>query len=137
MKNMLAHSALTKAVVLALLTLLAALPLAQIGGLVHERGESRNHAAQELAARHAGPQAVTGPVIVVPYTERWTDVQLDDAGKVKQRIERAEQRGHLVFPERSDLRGRLTRLGLKAGKGREKGQIPARSPGFAQAVRRA
>ena len=108
MKNMLAHSALTKAIVLALLTLLAAWPLAQIGGLVHERGESRTHAAQQLAARHAGPQVVTGPVIVVPYTERWTEVQLDDTGKVKQRIEHAQQRGHIVFPESSDLQGRLT-----------------------------
>ncbi len=108
MKNMLAHSALTKAIVLALLTLFAALPLAQIGGLVNERGESRNHATQQLAARHAGPQVVTGPVIVVPYTERWTEVQLDDALKVKQRIEHAQQRGHIVFPESTDLQGRLT-----------------------------
>src|SRR3954462_14649174 len=89
MKNMLAHSALTKAIVLALLTLFAALPLAQIRGLVQERGESRTSAAQQLAARHAGPQIVTGPVIVVPYTERWTEVQFDDAGKVKQRMEHA------------------------------------------------
>ncbi|HYC49126.1 MAG TPA: cell envelope integrity protein CreD [Burkholderiales bacterium] len=108
MKNMLAHSALTKTIVLALLTLLAALPLAQIGGLVDERGNSRTHAAQQLAARHAGPQVVAGPVIVVPYTERWTDVHLDDNGKVKQRIEHALQRGHVVFPESSKLRGRLT-----------------------------
>ena len=108
MKNMLAHSALTKAAVLALLTLLAAIPLAQIRGLVHERGESRTHAAQQLAARHAGPQVVTGPVIVIPYIERWIEVQLDDKGKIKQRIEHARQRAHIVFPERSDLKGRLT-----------------------------
>jgi inner membrane protein len=108
MKNVLAHSALAKAIVLALLTLLAALPLAQIGGLVNERGESRTHAAQQLAQRHAGPQVVTGPVMVVPYVERWTEIQLDDSGKVRQRIEHAQQRGHIVFPERTDLQGRLT-----------------------------
>jgi inner membrane protein len=108
MKNMLAHSALTKAAVLALLTLVAALPLARIGGLVDERAESRARAVKELAARHAGPQVVTGPVIVVPYTERWTEMQLDDTGKVKQRIEHAEQRGHIIFPESAELRGHLT-----------------------------
>jgi inner membrane protein len=108
MKNMLAHSALTKAIVLALLALLAALPLAQIGGLVDERGESRTYAAQQLAARHAGPQVVTMPVIVLPYIERWTEMQLDDTGKVRQRIEHAQQRGHIVFPESADLQGRLT-----------------------------
>lgn len=70
MKEVLAHSALTKVLLLALLTLLAALPLARIEGLIHERGGSRERAAHELAVRHAGPQVVAGPMLVVPYTER-------------------------------------------------------------------
>jgi inner membrane protein len=107
MKELLAQSALTKAIVLAVLTLLAALPLAQISGLIAERGASRQAAANELAARHAGPQVVTGPFLVIPYTERWTEVQRDDKGNFKQRVERSEQYAHLVFPERTDLRGTL------------------------------
>ena len=108
MKQMLAQSALTKAIVLAVLMLLAGLPLARISGLIDERGASRQAAADELAARHAGPQVVTGPILVIPYTERWTEVQLDDKGNVKQRIERNQEYAHLVFPERADLRGKLT-----------------------------
>jgi len=108
MKKLLAHSALMKAALLAVLVLLAALPLAQISGLIDERGASRQTAAGELAARHAGPQVVTGPFLVIPYTERWSEVQLDDQGKVKNRIEHSMQRVHLVFPERSDLRGKLS-----------------------------
>lgn len=107
MKKLLGHSALAKAILLAVLTLLAALPLAQISGLIDERGASRQAAAGELAARHAGPQAVTGPFLAIPYTERWTEVQLDDKGQAKNRIEHSQQRVHLVFPERTELRGKL------------------------------
>jgi inner membrane protein len=108
MKFLPAHSALTKVLLLVLLTLLAGLPLARIGGLIEERGASRAHAAQELATRHAGQQVLAGPMLVIPYVERWTEEQQDEAGKVKARIAHAEQRSHILFPERSDLRGRLT-----------------------------
>lgn len=108
MKELLARSALTKVLLLGLLTLLAALPLGQIGGLIAERGGSRAHAAQELARRHAGPQVLAGPLLVIPYTERWTEEQLDDDGRLKARLPRSKQRVHLLFPERSDLKGRLT-----------------------------
>lgn len=108
MKRLLAQSALTKAFLLAFLILLAGLPLARISGLIDERGMSRDAAKHELAARHTGPQVMTGPVIVVPYTESWTEVQLDENGKVKHRMEHSTRRAHFVFPERFDLRGRLT-----------------------------
>lgn len=107
MKRLLAQSALTKAFLLAFLILLAGLPLARISGLIDERGGSREAAKHELASRHTGPQVVTGPVIVIPYMENWTEVQLDENAKVKQRIEHSQRRVHFVFPERSDLRGRL------------------------------
>lgn len=108
MKFLLAQSALTKVLLLALLTLLAGLPLARIGGLIDERGASRAQAAHELATRHAGPQVLAGPMLVIPYLERWTEEQQDENGKVKARIARSELRTHILFPERSDLRGRLT-----------------------------
>lgn len=107
MKEMLAQSALTKVLLLLLLVVLAAIPLGMIDGLIDERGGSRQHAARELAVRHAGPQAVSGPVLVIPYTERWTEEQRDENGKLKARVERSAQRNHLLFPERSELRGRL------------------------------
>ena len=108
MKNLLAQSALTKVLLLALLTLLAALPLARIGGLIDERGASREHAKRELASRHAGPQVLAGPMLVIPYTERWTEEQRGEDGQLKARIARSKQRAHFVFPEKSDLRGQLT-----------------------------
>ncbi|MGV3571867.1 MAG: cell envelope integrity protein CreD [Ramlibacter sp.] len=108
MKEFLANSVLAKVVGLCALTLFSALPLASIHGLIEERGLSRAQAAQELATRHAGPQTLAGPLLVVPYVERWTEVQLDDKGAVKARVPHAVQRAHLVFPQTSDLQGRLT-----------------------------
>ncbi|RYF13575.1 MAG: cell envelope integrity protein CreD [Comamonadaceae bacterium] len=107
MKFLFAQSSLAKVVVLGLLTLLAGLPLAHISGLIAERGQSRQQAAHELAVRHAGPQVVTGPMLVIPYTERWVEEQQDEKGLVKARINRSKQRAHFVFPERSDLKGTL------------------------------
>jgi inner membrane protein len=108
MKNWMAQSALTKVLVLALITLLAGLPLARIGGLIEERGASRAQAGNELAARHAGPQVLTGPLLVVPYIERWTEEQRGENGELKSRIARSKERAHLLFPETSALRGRLS-----------------------------
>ena len=106
MKSLLAQSSLTKVILLVLLVLFAGLPLARIGGLIQERGASRIHAANELATRHAGPQAVAGPVLVIPYTERWVDEETDDKGKTR-RTPRSKQLTHYVFPEKSELAGRL------------------------------
>jgi inner membrane protein involved in colicin E2 resistance len=88
MKNLLAQSALTKVLLLALLTLFAGLPLARIAGLIDERGASRQQAAHELATRHAGPQVLAGPMLVIPYVERWTEEQQGENGQVKARIAR-------------------------------------------------
>ena len=99
MKALLAQSSLTKFIVLGLIMLFAGLPLAHISGLIGERGQSRNQAAHELAVRHAGPQVLTGPMLVIPYTERWTEEQQDEQGRVKARLARSKQRAHIVFPE--------------------------------------
>lgn len=107
MKELLAHSALAKVLLLVLLTVLAGLPLARIEGLIQERGGSRERAAHELAVRHAGPQVLAGPLLVIPYVERWTEEPLDADGKPKARIARSKQRAHIVFPQKSDLRGEL------------------------------
>lgn len=107
MKDMLANSALAKVLVLLALTLLLALPLARIGGLIDERGASRDRAAQDLATSHAGPQTVIGPVLVLPYVERWTEEQRAEDGSVKSRVLKTKQMAHLIFPEKTELKGRL------------------------------
>lgn len=107
MKDFFARSALAKVLMLLALTLILALPLGMIGGLIQERGQSRAFAADELAAAHAGPQVLLGPVLVVPYTERWTEPVRDDKGNVKAQAQRSEDHVQLVFPERLQVEGRL------------------------------
>lgn len=107
MKNLLSHSAFTKVLLLAALTLLSVLPLSQISGLIHERGASLDQAKQALAAAHAGPQTLAGPVIVVPYVERWVEEIRADDGKLKQTVPHRRELVHIVFPEKLDLRGEL------------------------------
>lgn len=107
MKDFFARSALAKVLMLLLLTFILALPLAMIGGLIQERGQSRDFAAQELAAAHAGPQTLLGPVLVVPYTERWTEPVLDDKGNVKSHAQRSDDHVQLIFPERLQVDGKL------------------------------
>jgi inner membrane protein len=103
MKDFFGRSAMSKVLVLVLLTFVLAFALAQIGGLIRERGASREHAAQELAAAHAGPQVLLGPVLVMPYLERWTETALDSEGRVKSQVQRSENRVQLFFPERLDI----------------------------------
>ena len=54
MKTLLASSALTKVIVIALITLFAGLPLARIAGLIDERGQSRQQAAHDAQSVEAG-----------------------------------------------------------------------------------
>ncbi len=107
MKDFFARSALAKVLMLLALTLVLALPLSMIGGLIQERGQSRDFAAQELAAAHAGPQVLLGPVLVVPYTERWTEPVVDGKGKVIEQKAQSEDHVQLVFPERMQVEGKL------------------------------
>jgi inner membrane protein len=51
---------------------------------------------------------LAGPLLVVPYVERWVEESKDDKGKVTARIQRSKQLHHVVFPEKSALQGELT-----------------------------
>jgi inner membrane protein len=101
------YSISLKVATLVLLMLLLSIPLLRIGWLVDERGASRQQAVSDLAAAHAGPQTVVGPVLVVPYVERWSESQLDGEGRLKSRVERSKESRLLVYPEKLELNGAL------------------------------
>lgn len=108
MKRLLSSVSITaKVLVLLFLLLIANLPLSQIEGVISERGAMKQVAASELASSYAGSQTLAGPVLVVPYTERWIDITHNDKGQVVQRTARSSTHAKLVFPQRMKLRGDL------------------------------
>lgn len=106
MKNLLAHSALAKALTLLVLVLLAALPLGTVGSLVEERGASRQQAVEELASTYARAQTLAAPFIVFPYVERWTEEKPAEGDKTKT-VARSKRAQHVVFAETAMLDGTL------------------------------
>ncbi|HSV48451.1 MAG TPA: cell envelope integrity protein CreD [Ramlibacter sp.] len=108
MRPSLKNSLTLKLLTLVVLTLLLCIPLAQIGWLINERGSTQQRAAQELAATHAGPQTLVGPVLVVPYLERWSEAHLDENGKLKSRSAHSKQMTHLVYPRKLDIAGSVS-----------------------------
>jgi inner membrane protein len=105
--QMLRNSILTKVLGLIVLTLLLCIPLGEIDTLNRGRGESQREAAAELASTYTGPQTVIGPVLVVPYTERWNELQRNSSGKAIGTVQRSAQRVHLVFPDKLHIEGAL------------------------------
>lgn len=63
----------SKLAILAVITVLLCIVLAQIGGLVHERQSRQREAAQGVEQSLAGPQALAGPLIVRACKETWID----------------------------------------------------------------
>ena len=77
MLQTLRNSIVIKVLGLVVLTLLLCIPLDRIDALNRERGESQREAAAELARTYTGAQTVIGPVLAVPYVERWMETQLN------------------------------------------------------------
>ena len=101
------HSALAKVALLILLMLLLCIPLGEIGSLVAERRASRDEAAQELAATHAGAQTLTGPLLLMPWTERWTEAQRNSDGKVIGEVPQHKLRNTVLLPEQLRIDGQM------------------------------
>lgn len=63
---------LIKALTTMVLALLLLIPLGMIDDLISERRSLQYSSSQEIQTTYAGPQTLTGPVLVLPYRERWT-----------------------------------------------------------------
>ncbi|MGJ7573708.1 cell envelope integrity protein CreD [Variovorax sp. RB2P76] len=100
-------SMLVKVAGLFFLVLLLCIPLAEIDSLNRARGDSQREAAQELAATYAGRQTMVGPLLLVPYVERWMEPQRNAQGKVIGQEARAKEMAHVVFPEKLHIEGTM------------------------------
>ena len=108
MLQMIRNSMLLKVAGLIALTLFLCIPLGEIDSLNRERGRSQQEAVSELAATYVGSQTVIGPLLVVPYVERWMEPQRDASGKILGQEARSKEMAHLVFPEKLHVEGSLS-----------------------------
>lgn len=69
-----------RVLVLFVLVLVLLVPTLFMTALVSERQSRRDEAAAEIASKWGEQQTLTGPALVVPWTERWTTT--DDKGAV-------------------------------------------------------
>jgi inner membrane protein len=101
-------SMLVKVAGLLMLTLLLCIPLAEINSINRERGRSQREAAAELAATYASAQTMVGPVLLVPYVERWMEPLRDAQGKVIGQEARSKEMAHAMFPDKLHIEGSMT-----------------------------
>jgi inner membrane protein len=88
------------------LTLLLLLPMARIRELIRERQALRDQVMEDVARSDAGPQSITGPLVIVPYTRTLVEQQLD-SDRRPVTVSR-EVSGELrLLPELMDLTGDL------------------------------
>ncbi|RQR57727.1 cell envelope integrity protein CreD [Burkholderia sp. Bp9125] len=98
---------LFKSLITASLVLLILIPLHLVGNIVQERALYRQDALKSIWSSYAGPQTVTGPVLVVPYTEV-TRVREDTAaGQPEKTRLQSEAKRLLVFPKTLGVKGSL------------------------------
>ena len=104
-----------KLLVTVALILAVLIPITLIRGVVQDRQRYQAEAVREVESSTAGPQLLQGPILVVPYTDRRTEVRTDLQG-VRHEDERVEHGEWLYFPRDLDVRGTMTptprRLGL-------------------------
>src|SRR5882724_6558912 len=87
---------------LGFLVLLLLIPLSQISDVIDERASRRDEAVLEVTDKWGGEQQLTGPVLVVPYTYRWSETSSKGVA-----IARSEIRHAYFLPERLDVSGKI------------------------------
>lgn len=67
------YSSTIKLVVVAFLTLLLLIPLSMVSSLIRERQQTKSSAILDITSKWGGMQTITGPCLVIPYTETLTE----------------------------------------------------------------
>ncbi len=95
------------------LVLILQIPVLFLGFLVSERRDRRDEASSEIASKWGQQQTFTGPALVVPWEERWTETDSKGA-----HIEHSETRRLVLVPEslhvQAQMRTETRRRGIYA-----------------------
>ena len=91
---------LFKILAIIVLTVLICIPLGIVGHTIMERAEFRAQAVASIAADSVREQTITGPILVIRYTDDYDEVvKTVDGEKTKsETVSHSVARTHLVFP---------------------------------------
>jgi len=92
------------------LTLVLLVPIGMIENLVSERASRQQQVVNDIASSSAGPQQLFGPLLVVPYSEHWTEVieTRHDGVPTREVVERVDNRVLYFLPEHLNINGELS-----------------------------
>jgi len=101
------RSLLFKISIVGLLTIMLFVPLGMIQNTIWERVHYRDDAVRSIAAESVGEQIVLGPVLIVPYTEKWEEETPDKDGKKNVVQQRSASKKLYVYPNEMQVKGNL------------------------------
>jgi inner membrane protein len=93
-----------KALAIAALACVILIALYMVSGVIDDREKYRNEAVHSIEASYAGPQMLTGPVLVRPYTQTVATTEIGDNGVKKTNVRKQELTA-TTFPRELDVRG--------------------------------
>jgi len=90
------------------LAILIAVALAMIQTTISDRAQFRQDAVKSVSAESVREQTITGPVLVIPYTDDYDEViPAGSKQEAAETVHRSVARKHLVFPNQLDIDGNL------------------------------
>lgn len=105
---------LLKILMVIALTIAILVPLLMIRGTIQDRQMYRREAVQTVARSSAGAQALSGPVLMVPYTELVEVEEKDNQGFTR-KVRREDSGLWVFFPETLDAKGTMKPIVRKIG----------------------
>ncbi|MFD2365389.1 cell envelope integrity protein CreD [Pseudoduganella sp. GCM10020061] len=92
---------------IAAVLVLIGISLIMINAVIEERSEFHAMAVRSIAEDSVGPQALAGPVLVIPFTEEFQEKREVDTpgGRQVSMEKRSVQRRHIVFPNELKVKG--------------------------------
>lgn len=96
------------------LTIAILVPLLMIRGTIQDRQMYRREAVQTVARSSAGAQALSGPVLMVPYTELIEVEEKDNQGFTR-KVRREDSGIWMFFPETLEAKGMMKPIVRKIG----------------------
>lgn len=99
---------LFKAMIVAALILIIGVPLMMIQATISERMSFHREAVNSIAADSVREQTIVGPVLVIPYTDEYEEMQVVNAEPPKTRlVKHALNKRLLVFPNDLQITGKI------------------------------